>query len=206
MMTTLPRLYGITKNGKCFIKPSMRGLFNTTMKYIFGKDYEEQGIEIFCTALSHDVTLVIRSDKILNKTIKSYTDIYKNSKEIKILEKQFNIKNRDFFREHSIGELNEEGKNLYQKYENCISANENECENEWDIFTQYYWPNMYSNEYVDIPGFEKYQITIDSDMVFQPSFITPDNELMSGTNYIVSGSFEDKWGIGLFAIGHSIIN
>lgn len=38
MLTTLPRLYDVTKSGKCFIKHSKRGSFNTTMKYIFGKD------------------------------------------------------------------------------------------------------------------------------------------------------------------------
>ena len=113
MMTTLPRLYSVTKSGKCYIKPSMRGLFNTTMKYIFGKDFEDQGIEIFCTKLSHDVTLVIRSEKNLNKIIKSYSDIDNN---ITILQKQFNIINKDYFKEHPIGKLNEEGQNLYEKY------------------------------------------------------------------------------------------
>ncbi|KAK8847923.1 hypothetical protein M9Y10_018971 [Tritrichomonas musculus] len=172
MMTTLPRLYSFTKSGKCYIKPSMRGLFNTTMKYIFGADYEEHGIEIFCTKLSHDVTLVIRSEKSLNEAIKSYTRM---NKTVKVLKKQFDVKNRD-----------------------CISEQKDNCEKEWDIFTQYYWPNMYSNEYADFPGFGRYQIKIDSDLIFQPSFITSDNKLMFGNHYIVSGSFEDKWGIGLY--------
>ena len=135
MMTTLPRLYSVTKSGKCYIKPSMRGLFNTTMKYIFGKDFEDQGIEIFCTKLSHDVTLVIRSEKNLNKIIKSYSDIDNN---ITILQKQFNIINKDYFKEHPIGKLNEEGQNLYEKYNECISKNMSDCENEWDVFTQFY--------------------------------------------------------------------
>ena len=38
MMTTLPRMYDETEDEKCYLKPSMRGIFNTTMKYIFGKD------------------------------------------------------------------------------------------------------------------------------------------------------------------------
>lgn len=195
MMTTLPPLYSFTKSGKCYIKPSMRGLFNTTMKYIFGADIEEHGIEIFCTTLSHDVTLVIRSEKVLNEAIKSYTRM---NKTVKVLKKQFDVKNRDYFKEHSIEKLNEKGQILYQKYKNCISEQKDNCEKEWDIFTQYYWPNMYSNEYADIPGFERYQITIDSDLICQPSFITSDNKLMSGNHYIVSGSFEDKWGNGLY--------
>ncbi|KAK8843106.1 hypothetical protein M9Y10_025297 [Tritrichomonas musculus] len=47
MLSTLPRLYKLTEKGKCYIKPSMRGLFNTTMKYIFGRNYEKDGIFIF---------------------------------------------------------------------------------------------------------------------------------------------------------------
>lgn len=34
MLTTLPRLYGCNKNGKCYIKPSKHRLFNSTMKYL----------------------------------------------------------------------------------------------------------------------------------------------------------------------------
>lgn len=67
------------------------------------------------------------------------------------------------------------------------------------MFTQYYWPNMYSDDYIDIPGFEKYQINIDSDMIIQPSFIDSNNQQNSGTHYIVGGSYNDRIGIGLYA-------
>lgn len=117
----------------------------------------------------------------------------------KPLNKQFDINNTNYFENLNINELTEKGKQIYNTYENCVSEKTTEeCEYQWDQFTQYYWPNMYSNEFSDIPGFERYQITIDSDLIFQPSFITSDNKLMSGNHYIVSGSFEDKWGIGLY--------
>ena len=35
VLTTLPRLYGVNNEGKCYIKPKFRGVFNATMKYIF---------------------------------------------------------------------------------------------------------------------------------------------------------------------------
>lgn len=61
------------------------------------------------------------------------------------------------------------------------------CEKEWDPFTQFYWPNMFTNEYVNISGFERYQITIDSNMTVQSSFMTSDGQLWSGMHYIVGG-------------------
>ena len=196
MMTTLSRLYSTNKQGKCFIKPSMRGLFNTTMKYIFGKNYENDGIEIFCKNLNNYIVLVIRSEKILNETLNRI----ENKEQIQILDKQFNIINKDYFKETNIGELPEEGKNLLNKYNECLSIkNTGNCENEWDKFTQFYWPKMYSDDYVDIPGFEKYQINIDSDMIIQPSFIDSNNQPNAGTHYIVGGSYNDKIGIGLYA-------
>lgn len=54
---------------------------------------------------------------------------------------------------------------------------------------------MYTEKYANIPGFEMYQITVDSDFVFQPSFITSSGKYMSGTHFIVGGSFEDKLGV-----------
>ena len=35
-------------------------------------------------------------------------------------------------------------------------------------------------------------------MIIEPSFITEEGEFWSGTNYIVGGSYEDKWGFGLY--------
>lgn len=71
MLTTLPRLYSTTNDGKCFLKPSMRGLFNSTMKYIFGKNYENDGILIMCKKQAHNLYLVLSSEKILNQTLQT---------------------------------------------------------------------------------------------------------------------------------------
>lgn len=52
MLTTLPRLFGTTDSGRCYIKPSKRGTVNSTMKYI----------RIFCKKLTDNPILVITSD------------------------------------------------------------------------------------------------------------------------------------------------
>lgn len=194
MLTTLPRLYDVTKSGKCYIKPSMRGLFNSTMKYIFGKDYEKDGIRIMCKKLSHYPLLVITSEKILNQTMSHFSD-----QNLTLLKKQFDIENKNYFNHHKLEIFNDEGNQLMKNYEECVSVNGTEnCEDKWDSFTQYYWPFVYSNKYVEIPGFERYQITIDSDMIIQPEFITSENNNWAGTHYIIGGSYEDSWSVGFF--------
>ena len=62
---------------------------------------------------------------------------------------------------------------------------------------------MYSDDFEEIPGFEKYQINISSDFIFQPRFITSNGKLMSGTHYIISGSDEDEWGADFLAEAYS---
>lgn len=193
MMTTLPRLYDINKENKCYLKPSKRGLFNSTMKYIFGKDYEYDGIQIMCKIIEHNLYLVITSEKILNDTLQDF-----KHQNYKLLSKQFNIKNSDYFEHLDKEKLNEKSKFLYNLYEECLSQNNRNCDKEWDVFIQYYWPNTFSDEYANIPGFESYQINIDSDMIIQPSFITDDGKSWSGTHYIVGGGYENKWNFGFF--------
>lgn len=194
MLVTLPRLYDVTKYGKCYIKPSMRGMFNSTMKYIFGKDYEKDCIYILCKSLTHYPFLIISSDKILKQTLTHFPD-----NKITFLEKQFNIENKNYFEHFSTENLTEKGKLIYKSYEDCVSLKNSEnCEEIWDNFTQYYWPNIHSSEYEDIPGFERYQISIDADMIIQPSFITEDGELWAGTHYIIGGTYEDSWSVGFF--------
>lgn len=56
----------------------------------------------------------------------------------------------------------------------------------------FYWPNMFTNEYVEISGFERYQINIESNLTIQPSFMTSDGQLWSGTHYIVGGGYENE--------------
>ena len=193
MLTTLPRLYGVNDDGKCFIKPPKRGLFNTTMKYIFGKDYEKEGIIIMCKKITHFPVLVITSDKIKNKTLSYFSD----DRDIKFLENQFEIENKNYFENLKIEELPIEGKNLFESYQYCVKIKGSEkCENEWDLFTQFYWPYMYEDDFVDIPGFERYQINIESNMKIQPPFVTGDEKLWAGTHYIVGGGYEDRKDVG----------
>lgn len=197
MLATLPRLYDVTKSGRCYIKPSKRGLFNTTMKYIFGKDYEKDNIRIFCKKLTHNPILIISSDKILNNTLS-----YFSREKVTLLPSQFDIVNTDYFDGVSLSNLNNnEGEKLLNDYRNCIKLHKKneKCETEWDKFTQFYWPSTFSDDFVDIPGFERYQINFDSDLIFQPSFVSIENgKLWSGTHYIVGGSYEDSWGVGFF--------
>lgn len=135
------------------------------MKYIFGKDYEKDNIQIFCKKLTHNPILILSSDIILNHSLS-----YFSNQKITLLENQFNIAN--YFDTISIDDINcEDGKNIYIKYQNCTSTKGKEnCENEWDDFSQFYWSTYYSDDYVDIPGFERYQISIDDNLIFQPSF------------------------------------
>ena len=137
MLATLPRLYDFSENKKkCFIKPSKRGLFNSTMKYIFGKDYEKDDINIFCKRLHHYPALVITSEKILNQTLNYF---YYDSN-ITYLEKQINIVNKDYFKETQLEKLPEELQDLLNVYKYCSSKYGAEnCESQWDNFTQYYW-------------------------------------------------------------------
>ena len=206
MLTTLPRLYGITDSGRCYIKPSKRGIFNSTMKYIFGRDYEKDNIRIFCQKLTHNPILVITSDKILNASLKHFSHT-----NITMLKSQFNVKNNDYFEDYPFHDtLSEEGRKLLTRYETCTSMNnidKDKCDDEFEEFSQFYWSSHYSDKYEEIPGFERYQIPIEKDLIIQPSFITQEGKLMAGTHYIVGGSYEDNWGVGLFAetIGRKFI-
>lgn len=101
-----------------------------------------------------------------------------------------NIKNTNYFENFKTDQLPAEGKQLYEAYNQCVqvkgSAN---CEEEWESFTQYYWPTMYKDDFADIKGFERYQIFIDPRTIIQTSFITDDGKFWS---------YEDTWEIGFF--------
>lgn len=74
-------------------------------------------------------------------------------------------------------------KKLIYLYQECVSNNGNDnCNDKWDKFTQYYCLNTFTDDYVDILGFERYQMTFDSKMIIQPSFMTSNGQLMSGTH------------------------
>lgn len=198
MLSTLPRLYKLTEKGKCYIKPSMRGLLNTTMKYIFGRNYEKDCIRILCKNLSYSPILVITSDKILNRTLSCFSD----DSNITLFEKQFDIKNTNFFENEKYENLTQEGIDLLNQYGNCTKTKgDKNCEDKWDLFTQYYWPAMHSVELENITRFERYQITIESDMIILPAFATGDWKLWGGTHYIVGGSYEYEWSVEFFIEG-----
>lgn len=194
-MATLPRLYDINENGDCYIKPSKRGLFNTTMKTIFGKNYENDNITIHCKKVYHYPYLIISSKKILKQTHSYFGDYT-------ILTDHIVDENHDYFLEDEHfkpNELPDNLKELYNNYQDCaVNHSFNYCSEKWDIFTQFYWPTMYNDSYVNISGFERYQDTIHDIHILTPSFMSKDGVLWDGTHYIVGGSYEDNWGIGYY--------
>ncbi|KAK8883655.1 hypothetical protein M9Y10_042752 [Tritrichomonas musculus] len=147
MLTTLPRLFGTTDSGRCYIKSSKRGIVNSTMKYI----------RIFCKKLTDNPILVITSDLILNASLKHFKHT-----NITMLKPQFNIMNNDYLEYYPFNDkLNEKGKKLLTNYETCIFNNNNDkekCEKEFDKFSQFYWSSHYSENYEELPGFERYLI------------------------------------------------
>lgn len=194
MLSTLPRLYSFNEEGKCFIKPAKRNIFNTTMKYIFGQSYENQNIRIMCKKIYYGITLVITSDR------QKYQAMSMLGPNITRLPDQFQIKNNNYFSMVSFHNLTGDLYDLYQKYTTCLqsSTQKNTCQVFWDDFEYNYWSTMYADNYANISGFERYQITIDEDMVIQPQFITSNDEYMSGVHYVVGGGMENSVDFGLY--------
>ena len=194
MLTTLPRLYKVNEYGQCYIKPKFRGVFNSTMKYIFGEDYHTtQHIHIYCYPKMHYPELVITSDEI----IESFIELDSN-KDFEILDnfEKEDIKSEETFQ---IDETFCDQTKLESCHEllTCINKNNGECREEWSLFTNNYW-KLQSEEYdANLKGLEQYQITIDDDYIFQPKYYDPhDNKYYSGTHFIVGGGSEDAWGYG----------
>ena len=192
MLTVLPRLYKI-HDGKCFIKPKLRGVFNNTMKYIFGPKYQEDNITILCYPRTQFPYLVISSEKLTNE-LRSQFD----QSEITNLPVQFPAESQDFYSvTNPLSDVR--AKNEYKQILECKSKG-GECNEEWETYINKYWsfPMSYdidSNE--KLPGLEQYQINIDDDdVVIQPSFITKNGDKLSGTHFIVGGGFEDRYGYG----------
>ena len=195
ILTTISRLYGINEEGKCYIKPKFRGVFNSTMKYIFGNHYHEKGIRIYCWTKVHDPYLIITSEESYHYKIAQYSE-----ENIEILSDDYikeQTESKEYFNETAhlcdSGIANEE----CQQLKSCLETKNNydeECEEEWSRFTNSYWKEQ-SQEYdPNMKGLEQYQITINEDTVFQPRFIYHDNVFLSGTHYIVGGGLENVWG------------
>ena len=188
MLTVLPRLYKI-HNGKCFIKPKLRGVFNSTMRYIFGQYYENDKITIMCNSRAHFPYLVISSEKFTNQLETQY-----DPQNITALPEQFAAESNDFFSD--IDSLDSKrAENELIELKTCISKG-GTCYEEWDEYTKKYWESYDIDSNEQLPGLEQYQINIDDDVVIQPSFITNDGEKLSGTHFIVGGGFEDRYGYG----------
>ena len=190
ILTTLPRLYGKTEDGKCYIKPKFRGVFNSTMKYIFGENYESQNIQIYCWPQMHDPYLIITSEFILNKTLENYDQesiTIINEDSFKYIESQPYFGTEETLCSDMIAQ------DECQKLKNCISQNENSCKEEWNIYTNTYWKS-FSEDYQNIKGLEQYQITINGSFLLQPKFIDERGKYMSGTHFLVGGGIENTWG------------
>lgn len=98
-----------------------------------------------CKKLVNFPVLVITSDKMLNETLRQFS----NDSHIQFFERKFDIKNINYFENCDTKNLSIEGERLLNSYQNCVSEKSaKNCEEEWDRFTQFYWPNMFTNEYV----------------------------------------------------------
>ena len=196
MLLTLPRLYRINFTGNnrgCYIIPNQRGVFNATMKYIFGEDYEQQGIQIYCDPYHHMPYLILTSQKIYEETLTHYNQSLITKFKDNIVEYTSN----DYF---DVNHLCEDGR-AYEQCEvlkNCISNNygDNSCKEEWENYTNNYWITFESNRYIEIPGLEQYQIQIDHDYIFEPAFNDSTGKNHSAMHFIIGGGFEDQFGYG----------
>ena len=194
IMTTLPRLYGLSEEGQCFIKPKFRGVFNTTMKYIFGPDYNEQGIRIYCWPKTHDPYLVITTEDSFKNQLNRYPE-----ENISVLPDD-NIIKETQSSEHFNDTLHlcDSGMAYSQciSLQTCLNSSESDCDIEWSEFTNAYWKEQTEDYVPNMKGLEQYQITITEDNFIQPRFIYLNYTLLSGIHYIVGGGFENIWGYG----------
>ena len=203
MLTTLPRLYGINSDGKCFIKPKFRGVFNSTMKYIFGEDYQLQGIRIYCWTKTHDPYLVITSKSLLESKMNMYRD--SNITKINNDYSHF-YENSEYFKD--VSHLCDDGIANYEckELQNCINEQKGDynsinCKGQWSFYTNSYWREFDESYDPNIKGLEQYQITITDDLIIQPDFYysnKTENTFLSGTHYIVGSGVENSWGYGSF--------
>jgi hypothetical protein len=187
VLATLPRLYYVDKSdGKCYIKPKLRGVFDSTMKYVFGEDYKDQGITILCYPKTHNPYLVLTSDSLLNEMIGTdgkFSDAVE-------LERQFAPKSNNYFSE-PLCEKDEIAHEECLKYKECHQNNN--CQDEGDVYFNTYWQN-YNGTGPETPGFEQYQYTITDNITINPRLITKNGTKLNGLHIVLGASFEDDWG------------
>ena len=188
VLQTLPRLYEVDKDYTCRIKPYQRGVFNSTMKYLFGENYSNQNITIMCYPYTHDPFLVLTSDVLTNNY---FQDV--NTTGGTFLEQQFKpISNSSFS-----GELCSDGRALdsCRILQECLNKHSDNCSKEWDIYSNNYWETFKNNPAKEpLKGLEQYQITLKFGTILQPRFIDQDHNLLNGPHIIIGGGFENLWG------------
>ena len=188
VLTTLPRLYGINDAGKCYIKPKFRGVFNSTMKYVFGDDYNDQGITIYCWPKMHYPYLILTSQRFLHASIEALEDNYE------LLEGKEEYVSQEYFNDTDTLCDNDNSEQCIE-LQQCLREGNNDCAREWNLYTNAYWREQTDSYVEGMKGLEQYQVTIEDDFLFQPDYIIQkDNTLMAGKHYIIGGGSEDQWG------------
>jgi hypothetical protein len=202
-MATLPRLYE-KYNNTCRIKPSMRGVFNTSMKYIFGPNYMEQGITIYCYPHAHDPYLVITSELLFEEVKNTVADI----DEYEVVPNVTHYESIPFF---DVDTLCQDGiaQDQCSNLKSCISTN-SQCKEEWGNYTNAYWESYTSNK--EFKEYANYEITIPSSKSeynleekdkfhFFPTLMKRNNSdiNITGQHFVVGGGFEDIWGFSFLA-------
>jgi len=203
VLLTLPRLYSINSSGKCYIKPKMRGVFNSTMKYVFGPNYQDQNITIICYPEAHYPYLVLTSDVFDDQILQSHTNLQNYSSN-----RQFPVESSDYFDKPlcSDGIASDSCKILKK----CIEAGTSTCDDEWENYTNNYW-SEYNGSLDNPKGLEQYQYTFDQynangidnilniehdHSIIHPKFISDNGTKISGLHIVIGDSFRDVWGYG----------
>ena len=136
MISTLPRLYAINDDGTCYIKPKLgyQGVFNSTMKYIFGTNYSSENIQIYCWTKMHEPTLVITSEEIYENKLKTYAD-----EDIEMLPYEAPLESEEFF--NDTDHLCDSGFAITEceSIRLCIQSGMSDCDDEWSLFTNRFW-------------------------------------------------------------------
>ena len=203
ILTTLPRLYAV-HDGKCYIKPRLRGVFNTTMKYIFGEDYHNQGIQIFCYPSEYNIYLSITKTEFLDAIVNEFKADKRDGYIEWYDDYQVGITTSQEYDFGSIESLcdniDEDEKEICQKLQNCINDNNyNNCNEEWSNYTNRYW-RRFNDSYQELKGLEQYENTIDENTVFKPAFRDTDKNVdYNAYHLIVGGGWENQWGIAVIA-------
>ena len=190
MMLTLPRLYEIDSNKKCRIKTHLRGVFNSTMKYIFGQNYQDQNITILCYPYTNNPYLIITSDTLLQDLEDTI-----NMTNATFHDRQFEPVSNDYFANLPLND----GRALsyYKTLESCIQNKLGNCSKQWEEYTNAYWATFYDKPNdTELIGLEQYQYTLNETEKIEPRFTDQNGKDMNGLHIVIGGAFEDDWGYG----------